>query len=234
MIEESIDSSLLWLTLSRPKSANALDQSTHTALVQALERAARNPSVGAVVIAAAGERVFSAGADLKEFTELGQQRGSLKRRGLLLETLDALLDFPKPLLACVQAPAVGAGAMLALACDEIVIAESAWLSFPEVTFDLPSPMGITMLTRRAGQPTIHRIVQTGVRLGARDALAADLVDEVVAADILRATCAARALERATYTGHAYGVNKRWMNRGVRAELARAAEDAGANHRDREA
>jgi enoyl-CoA hydratase/carnithine racemase len=232
MIEESIDSSLLWLTLSRPKAANALDQSTHTALVQALERAAQNPSVGAVIITAAGDRVFSAGADLKEFSELGQQKGSLKRRDLLLKTLDALLDFPKPLLACVQAAAVGAGAMLALACDEIVFADSAWLSFPEVTFDLPSPMGVAILNRRATQPLIHRIVQTGVRLDAHEARAANLVDEVVASDSLRAACAARALECAKYTNHAYGVNKRWINRTVRAELARAAENASANHRDR--
>src|SRR3546814_14180960 len=101
--------SVRWLTLARPAAANALNQATCGALVNALQQAAQESAIGAVVLGAMGDRAFCAGADLKEFAELPKAEAAQRRRALLMDILYALLDFPKPLLACVQAPAVGAG-----------------------------------------------------------------------------------------------------------------------------
>ncbi|GAB2895690.1 enoyl-CoA hydratase/isomerase family protein [Paralcaligenes ginsengisoli] len=228
MITAAAEESVLWLTISRPNAANALDAATHDALVAELQRASADDDVAAVVLQAAGDRVFCAGADLKEFSQLASAQAALKRRELLLRTLTAMLDFPKPLLAAVQAPAIGAGAMLALACDEILMASDASLSFPEITLGLPSPMGVAMIAHRAHRQIVQGLVQLGQRLSAQDALLAGLADQVAVPAELKAYCAARAGDCAARAGHAYAVNKRWMNRELKRDLADAANAATAN------
>ena len=225
MIETATEGHVRWLTLARPAAANALDQATCGALAGALRQAAQDPAIGAVVLAAAGDRAFCAGADLKEFAEQPKAKAAQRRRALLMDLLDALLDFPKPLLACVQAPAVGAGAMLALACDEIVMADQAWLSLPEIRLGMPSPMGAAIVAQRAPRSTVQRLVQAGERLDAGQALQAGLIDHLAPAQALRERCAALAQARGAQAGHAYAVNKRWLNRDLRQQLAKAAEAA---------
>ncbi|SHH65840.1 enoyl-CoA hydratase/isomerase family protein [Pollutimonas bauzanensis] len=222
MIDTVVDANVCWLTITRPRAANALDAGTHQALVAGLGCASGDENIRAVVLRASGERAFCAGADLKEFAELPSGVAALKRRELLLATLLALLEFPKPLLAAVQAPAIGAGAMLALACDEVIMADTAWLSFPEITLGLPTPMSAALISPRTQWRTLHRLVQLGERMNAPDALASGMVDRVAPLAALAPDCAARAAEHALRSGHAYASNKRWMNRDVRRNLAQAA------------
>lgn len=228
MIETAMQASVLWLTIARPQAANALDAATHEALVAAFKDAAQRPEVEAVVLAATGIKAYSAGADLREFAELSAGRAALRRRELLLQTLAALLAFGKPVVACVQAPAIGAGAMLALACDEIVMAEGAWMGFPEAKYGMPSPMGAALLARRANWPVLQRLLQAGERCVASDAWRAGLVDECVAVGALPARSQARASELAAIPSHAYGANKAWLNRGIVREMAEAAAHATAH------
>jgi enoyl-CoA hydratase/carnithine racemase len=228
MIETVMQSSVLWLTIARPQAANALDAGTHEALVAALQEAAQRPEVEAVVLAASGSKAYSAGADLREFSELPAGQAALRRRELLLQTLQALLALGKPVVAAVQAPAIGAGAMLALACDEIVMSEGAWLGFPEAKYGMPSPMGAALLERRARWPVLQRVLQGGERCAAFDALQAGLVDECVAAEALSARSRARAEALAAIPSHAYSVNKAWLNRALGRELADAAAHATAH------
>lgn len=227
MMNTARQGKVLWLTIDRPQAANALDAATQDALLAALGRAAADDDIAAVVLAATGDKVFCAGADLKEFSDIAAARAALKRRELLLHTLTAMLDFPKPLLAAVQGAAIGAGAMLALACDEIVLAENAWLSFPEIALGMPTPMGAAMLAHRVSRQTVWRLIQRGERLDARQALDAGLADEVAAQGELAQCCESRA-DRSTKAGrHAYAANKRWINRTLRRDLASAAEAATA-------
>lgn len=227
MIDMALRDEVQWLTIARPRVANALDAATQDALVAALDRAAADDDIAAVVLAAAEDKVFCAGADLKEYSDIAAAQAALKRRELLLRTLAAALDFPKPLLAAVQGAAIGAGAMLALACDEIVMAEDAWLSFPEIALGLPTPMGAAMLARRAPRQVVWRLVQRGERLDARQALHAGLADEIATRADLAQCCQSRASRNATVSRHALAANKRWINRGLRQDLACAAEAATA-------
>ncbi|HEY0296994.1 MAG TPA: enoyl-CoA hydratase/isomerase family protein [Bordetella sp.] len=228
MIETAMQPPVLWLTVSRPQAANALDAATHDALAAALREAARRPGVGAVVLAAAGGKAYSAGADLREFSEWPAGRAALRRRELLLQTLEALLALGKPVVAAVQAPAIGAGAMLALACDEIVMADGAWLGFPEAQHGMPTPMGAVLLARRARWPVVQRLLQAGERCAAFEALQAGLADDCVAAGVLPARCQARAAALAAIPAHAYAANKAWLNRPLGHALAEAAAYATAH------
>jgi enoyl-CoA hydratase/carnithine racemase len=124
---EELDGGIRRLTLDRPQAANAMNRALHEALVAALDAAARDGAVRAILLAGAGGRVFSAGADLRE--DLGPETRPL-RRALLMRSLLAVLDTPKPLIAVIRGKAVGGGAMLALLADEVLMERGASFSMP--------------------------------------------------------------------------------------------------------
>lgn len=212
---------ILVLTLNRPEKGNALDEALQEALVAQLEAAARHESVRGVVLASAGSRTFCAGADLKQFAELDPAEASGRRRALLVRTLEALVDFPKPLVAAVQAKALGAGAMLAFLADAVLAAETAEFGMPEIRHGMPSPIGIAIIEARGGRAAARQLVQGGEPIAAAQARLLGLVDEVVApADLPEKSMqAARRLGEALAS--AYAINKRFMNARLRAELEEA-------------
>jgi enoyl-CoA hydratase/carnithine racemase len=216
---------LLVLTLNRPAAANALDSALQGALVAALAAAAGDADIRAVVLTAAGERNFSAGADLKEWAELERGVASRKRRALLRRTLLAVLDFPKPLVAAVQGRALGAGCMLALLADEVVAVDTAQLGLPEIKLGMPTPLGFAVAAARAGSAVARRLVQTGAPLAAGEALAHGLIDEVTDTARLAAAAQARGRALAGLPGHAYRANKSWINRALRAQVEAAVAEA---------
>ena len=208
------------LTLNRPSAGNALNQALHDALFTALGRAASDNTVHAVVLGAAGETVFSAGADLKEFSELPGGEMAMRRRALLMRTLLAMLDFPKPLICMVAARAIGAGAMLGLVADQTVAADSARFSFPEISLGMPSPVGAELILARSGRSAVQRMIQNGEVIAADEALRLGLVDAVVSREALAEQVHLRA--SAAKSGRVYAGNKQWINRHLRHELEQAA------------
>src|SRR3972149_2159454 len=102
-----------------------------------------------------------------------------KRRALLMGTLLAALDFPKPLLAAVQAKALGAGCMLALLADEVIMADSAELGMPEIRHGIPTPIGIVIVAARGGMSVARQMVQSGESIDARHAHTMGLADGLV-------------------------------------------------------
>jgi enoyl-CoA hydratase/carnithine racemase len=140
-----------------------------------------------------------------------------------------LIDFPKPVIAAVQAPAVGAGLMLAALCDEVLIADHTWVSLPEVKFDMPTPIGAAIVLARSNRSVCHRLVQLGDRLSAAQCVSAGLVDQAVPLTELPALCAQRASVLAQIPSYGFAVNKKWMNREIRQHLVAAAEVAEAAH-----
>lgn len=223
MILRAQDGSVVTLALDRPQAANALGEAMYGDLRSQLDAAAADTRVTAVVLGARGEKAFSAGADTREFSGLPPFEAGLKRRQLLLGALEHLLDFPKPLLCAIGAPAIGAGAMLALACDEIVLADTAGFHFPEIAFDMPSPMGVSLLLARVQRGVARDLIQHGVRMHAQAALQHGLADAVVPRAQLSEAAIVRARERKG--GAAYAANKAWMNRALKQELAAAAARA---------
>jgi enoyl-CoA hydratase/carnithine racemase len=219
---QRLDGGVLRLTMDRPKSANALDMGLQAALLEALEEAARDDAVKAVLLTGAGGRVFSAGADLRE--ELGPDARRLRREALLRSLL-AMLDFPKPLLAVVRGKAVGGGGMLMLLADEALMESGASLSMPEIGHGMPSPIGIEIVMARAGRAATQALMQAGEAMTARECLAARLADAVHDDAALDEEALARARRLGALPRHAYAANKAWMNTTLRAALQRAAAHA---------
>ena len=229
MLKITLENTVLTLSFDRVSAANALNVEIYEAVHRALENAATQEDVKVVVITGEGTRAFCSGADLKEFSDLDPVTAAHQRLSLLMRCFLELIDFAKPVIAAVQAPAVGAGLMLAAICDEVLIADHTWVSLPEVKFDMPTPIGAVIVSARSTRSVCHRLVQLGDRLTAAQCLAAGLVDHAVPLADLPVLCAQRASALAQIPSYGFAVNKKWMNREIRQQLIAAAEVAEAAH-----
>jgi 2-(1,2-epoxy-1,2-dihydrophenyl)acetyl-CoA isomerase len=167
---------VLWITLNRPDSLNALNAPMHAGLAVALEEA-RDPAVRAVVLTGAG-RGFCAGQDMEEL-----RSGVLGIAELLREQLNrnvlAIRALEKPVLAAVNGPAAGAGLSLALACDARIAADSAVFVPAFTAIGLAPDSGATWLAGRLlGAGRAFEWLVTGRRLSPAEALQWGLVSEV--------------------------------------------------------
>ena len=229
MLKINLDNTVLTLSIDRASAANALNAEIYEAMHQALVKAATQEDVKVVVITGEGARAFCSGADLKEFSDLKPVEAAHQRLHLLMRCFLELIDFAKPVIAMVQAPAVGAGLMLAALCDEVLIADHTWVSLPEVKFDMPTPIGAVIVSARSNRSVCHRLVQLGDRLNAGQCVSAGLVDQAVPLADLPALCAQRASVLAQIPSYGFAINKKWMNREIRQQLLAAAEVAEAAH-----
>ncbi|MGE0799608.1 MAG: enoyl-CoA hydratase/isomerase family protein [Lautropia sp.] len=217
----------LCLTLARPEAANALDEASHRALVAALSAAVTDAGVGAVVLRADGDRSFCAGVDLKEFAELAPAEASERRRELLRQTLLALIDCDKPVIAVARGAAIGAGCMVAMLADQVIAGEQARFSLPEVRIGIPTPVAISVVAGRHGSKLASSLVLSARVLDARDALHAGVVDAVVAGDALDAAAIERAGTLGGFDSNAFRATKRWANRSLHCAVAAAFDEAAA-------
>ncbi len=229
MLKINLDNTVLTLSLDRASAANALNAEIYEAMHEALLKAATQENVKVLVITGEGARAFCSGADLKEFSDLKPVAAAHQRLNLLMRCFLELIDFPKPVIAAVQAPAVGAGLMLAALCDEVLIADHTWVSLPEVKFDMPTPIGAAIVLARSNRSVCHRLVQLGDRLSAAQCVGAGLADQAVPLTDLPELCAQRASVLAQIPSYGFAVNKKWMNREIRQQLVAAAEVAEAAH-----
>ncbi len=165
------------LRINRPEARNALNLEVRKALVAGLRAAAEDPAVRAAVITG-NEKVFAAGADIREMRDIGpielMQRGTHK-------LWDDIAAFPKPLIAAVNGFALGGGCELALHCDIVIAGEGAKFGQPEVKIGiLPGASGTQRLVRVVGKHKAMLMVLTGEIVGAREASEMGLVSRVVA------------------------------------------------------
>ncbi|TCR70387.1 3-hydroxyacyl-CoA dehydrogenase NAD-binding domain-containing protein [Bosea sp. BK604] len=168
-------------TIDNPP-VNALSANLRAALLQAVTKAAAEPEISAIVIAAAG-RTFVAGADISEF-------GKPPVSPLLPELLAAIEASAKPVVAAVNGAALGGGLELALACHARVAAPAAKLGLPEIRLGLiPGAGGTQRLPRLIGGAKAFAMMLSGESVSAEEGLALGLVDGVIAGDLLDAACA---------------------------------------------
>ncbi len=175
---------VLLLTINRPDKRNALNAAVRAALLQSLDDAATDRSVGAIVLTGAGDKTFVAGADIAEFTErrvVEQGRVMLAR-----SPLEAIERLAKPVIAAINGYCLGGGLELAMACDLRVASEGASFGQPEVNLGLiPGGGGTQRLPRLVGLGAALKMVLTGEPIDAHEALRLGLVEEVVpATDVL--------------------------------------------------
>lgn len=168
------------IVLDRPKM-NALDAEMQRRLVEVADEAAERDDVSAVIVWG-GERVFAAGADVKEMSEMSYTDMAAHVR-LLQRFSRALASIPKPTVAAVTGFALGGGLETALCCDFRVVADNAKLGLPEITLGIiPGAGGTQRLPRLVGPARAKEMIFTGRFVGAEEALAIGLADKVVAPD----------------------------------------------------
>jgi enoyl-CoA hydratase len=184
------------LTLDRPRALNALDPPTLEALAAALGEVAADPGVRALVLTGAGDRAFSAGADIAAMAAMSASEGHAFSR-LGHGVAAAIEALPIPAVAALGGVALGGGLELALACDLLVASERARLGQPEINLGLiPGFGGTQRLVRRVGLGRARELIYLGRVLPAAEALAIRLVDRVVPPERLAAEAAALASELA--------------------------------------
>lgn len=164
------------VTLNRPHRLNALNQAMSEAIQEVLAESAEDDRVAALVFTGAG-RAFSAGADLEMFDRIRVQGGAERFTDSRFPL--ALLDFPKPMLAAINGPAVGWGATMPLLCDLRLAASQAVFQFPFVNLGLtPEFVASWFLPRLVGLAKASELVLTAARFDAEAALAMGLVSRV--------------------------------------------------------
>jgi len=168
------------LTLSNPGERNALTGGMRRGLIAALAEAEADPAVGAVMLRGEGDVSFCAGGSMSDLSGLAAHADceAMCREGVAL--LNALRDFPKPIVAAVSGWCVGDGFELALCCDLIYASETAVFTMPEVDLGLTMGWGgAWLLEERLGLARTKEILMTGQRLEAGPALAMGLINRVL-------------------------------------------------------
>ena len=169
------------LTLNDPERANPLSPAMMEALTAALENAAADASVRAVILTGAG-RHFSAGADLAALERIasgGDEGANHIDSERLRRLFEVLLGHPKLIIAAVQGAAVAGGCGLATACDLVVAEPGARFAYTEVKIGFLAAVVLTFLTRRVPGHVARRMLLDPEMIGGEQAVAVGLADELV-------------------------------------------------------
>ena len=178
------------ITLNRPEAHNAFSNEVLDGLMEALDKAEQDKDIRAVIITGAGEKAFSAGADIKAMTtSTPEEMDAFTRRGQAV--FRRIETFPKAVIAAINGFAFGGGLEIALACDIRIASENAKLGTPEVGLGIiPAWGGTQRLIYLIGGSRAREMILTGsMSTTAADAERIGLVSKVVPADELAATAA---------------------------------------------
>ncbi|MBM3133170.1 MAG: enoyl-CoA hydratase [Chloroflexi bacterium] len=212
------------ITLNRPEKLNAICPELVNDLLGAIDDVGRDEGVRAALLTGAG-RAFSAGGDIQDL--LSQTKDPLEtmansRLGAAIVT--GIRTMPKPWIAAVNGPAIGAGCNLALACDIIVAAETARFSQAFISLGLhPDTGGIYLLTRLVGTARACELIFTGKTIDAREAERIGLINQVVSAEELASVAREMALKLASGPSKAIGLAKTSIYQAASMDMAAVLE-----------
>ncbi len=169
------------VTLNRPQALNALSYALVKDLSLAMQELDRDKEVR-VIIVTGGEKVFAAGADIKEMADRGPFDERIHER---LGYRDQINKITKPVIAAVSGFALGGGCELAMSCDIIIASETARFGQPEVNLGIiPGSGGTQRLTHLVGKHRAMELVLTGDIINAADAERFGLINRVVPVELL--------------------------------------------------
>lgn len=204
---------IAFVTLNRPQVLNVYNIQMRDELLQVLSAIKDDPEVMVAVFKGAGERAFCAGADLSEFltapspTIARQVRWERDVWGLFL-------SLPQPLIAALHGYVLGSGMEMALCCDIRIAAEDTQFGLPELGLGIIPAAGATQtLSRTIGRARAFEMMLTGDRIGAEEALAIGLVNQVVPKDELLSAVETMARQIALFDPAAVRKAKQAVDRG---------------------
>jgi 2-(1,2-epoxy-1,2-dihydrophenyl)acetyl-CoA isomerase len=220
--------SVATVELNRPAALNAWNTQLGLDLLAALRRVAEDDAVRAVLITGAG-RAFSSGADLKdlsggETTPDGRPDVYKTLTERYHPIMHAIREMGKPVIAAVNGPAVGIGCSLALCCDLIVAAESAYFLLAFVNIGLVPDGGSSLFVpSRIGMARATEMAMLGERLGAARALEWGLINRVVADERLQQEVSTLAARLSGGPTRSYAGTKRQLNNWLYPRMAEQLE-----------
>jgi enoyl-CoA hydratase/carnithine racemase len=220
---------VLRLSLNRPRARNALSAALMGALSNALDHAAADTSLRAVIIAAEGP-VFSSGHDLKEMTgRRADPDGGATAFAAFFTQCSSLMQqivmLPKPVIAEIQGTATAAGCQLVASCDLAIASSVAQFATPGVDIGLFCSTPMVALSRSVGRKAAMEMLLTGDMVSAEIAQALGLVNRVVAPEFLSAETMALAQKIASKPRATVRTGKEAFYRQIEMPLADAYDYA---------
>jgi len=221
LVRLEVEGGVATIRLDRPPM-NALNFEIQDALPAAALEATARRDVFAVIVYG-GEKVFAAGADIKEMQTMSYT-DMVDRSAALQAAFTVIARIPKPTVAAITGYALGGGCELALACDFRVAGENAKLGQPEVLLGIiPGAGGTQRLSRLVGPSRAKDIIFSGRFVSADEALRIGLVDEVVAPDDVYAAARRRAERYVGGPAYAIRAAKEAVDRGLEVDLGTGLE-----------
>jgi enoyl-CoA hydratase/carnithine racemase len=221
LVRVELAESVATIRLDRPPM-NALSAQVQTEIGAAAAEVSASPAVRAVIIYG-GQKIFAAGADIKEMSTLGYVQMAVDSKRLQ-DALAAVAAIGKPVIAAVTGYALGGGLELALCADFRVVGQGAKLGQPEILLGLiPGAGGTQRLPRLVGPARAKDIIFTGRFVDSAEALAIGLADKVVADE--EVYLAAREMAAKFVAGPAVALRaaKQAIDAGLETDLATGLE-----------
>jgi enoyl-CoA hydratase/carnithine racemase len=172
------------VVLHNPARKNAIGPQMVNELLHVFEALGADPSARVIVLTGEGE-AFCAGGDFSQMTGSGAAEAPrLEPKGDYADLLLAMARYEKPIVARVRGPAMGGGLGLVASCTFALAGEDAVFATPEINVGLFPMMIMAVLSRLVPRRTLTRMMLTGVKLSANEALGAGLLTNVVAPSAL--------------------------------------------------
>ncbi len=225
ILYEKRDGGVAWVTLNRPAVLNAINMRMRDELWELMHAVRDDPDVRVVVFKGAGDRAFSAGADISEFgtaPSIAEARRARRERDLW----GLMLSLDEVLIAAVHGYSLGAGVELPMCCDIRIASPDALFGLPEVSLGyIPSAGGTQTLPRHVPPGLAMQMILTGDPIDAATAHAAGLVQRLVPRERLYAEAEAMARAIAARPAEATQLTKRAIVDGAElsSELGLALE-----------
>jgi methylglutaconyl-CoA hydratase len=210
------------IVLNRPDKRNALSRQLIADLLQALDDLHQERKVRAVILTGSGS-AFCAGMDLAEMHETSQQPVAQQQwyedAVQYRELIDKLLQFPKPIIAAVNGPAIAGGMGLVLASDIVVATQEARFGLPEPKRGIVAGMVSPLLVFRVGASHAAHLLLRGHLIEAAEAHRIGVAHEVVSADLVWARAQQIAAEIEQSSPSALQQTKRLLNETIGEQLS---------------
>ncbi len=218
LIQTSKTDSVCTVKINRPEKLNAMNLDVAKELIKTFENLGKDDSVKVIILTGAGEKAFSAGADIEYMSKLSPDESvEYAKLGQLLTSTVELVK--QPTIAAINGFALGGGCELAMSCDIRIAADTAKMGQPEVTIGIPPGWGGTQrLLRIVGIAKAKELVYTGRMIKADEAKEIGLVNQVVPLASLQEEAIKLAQKIAENSAMGVQMSKVAINKGRNADL----------------
>ena len=218
LLKKEPENKISWMILNRPDKLNTFNADLVNGIEESILELEEDKSTHVVIITGAGEKAFSAGADISEFTGVTPVRGQyLAAKGH--ELFGRIENLPQPVIAAINGYAFGGGLELALACDFRLAAESAKIGLTEVNLSLiPGWGGTQRLPKIIGLAKAREAIMFAKRYTAQEAFKIGLVNEVFSTESFEEEVRKFAIALAAQSPIALRMAKLCLNYGTQVPL----------------